>query len=296
MGKSNSNSSVSEDRIEKSPTEVEIGNATDHEEVNEKKTLRYIDFRMLPILACTYAFSLIDRTNLSSARVAGMERALRLDIGARYSIATCMYFVTYIILQIPTNAIVRKIGVRIWITFVVTSWGAVTVGMGFVKHWGLLALCRALIGAFEAGFFPAIVFVITCWYKRHEVQTRIAAFYLSSALIGGFSPILAYGLSLMNGTQGIAGWSWIFIIEGIITLALGLACWFLIPEFPDRNTFLTQAQTAFVLRRVEEDRGDSVPDEITLRKMLHHMKDWKLWAFGEFHHAELRVQDLHDES
>ena len=71
------------------------------------------------------------------------------------------------------------------------------------------------------------------------------------------------------------------IIEGVVTVALGLACWFLIPEFPDRNTFLTKAQTAFVLKRVEDDRGDSVPDEITPRKMLHHMGDWKLWAFGE---------------
>ncbi|KAL0566734.1 hypothetical protein V5O48_015272, partial [Marasmius crinis-equi] len=300
MGKTNSNSSISEDvKHEQSPGEAEIGmNSVGYEEVDERRTLRYIDFRILPILASTYAFSLIDRTNLSTARVAGMGTALQLNVGARYSIVTCIYFVTYIILQFPTNAVVRRVGVRIWITFVVIAWGAATLGMGFVKSWSTLALCRALIGAFEAGFFPAIVFIIACWYRssfficvvdllaklRTHAGTKDTrfrkAFYLSSALIGGFSPILAYGLSLMNGTQGIAGWSWIFIIEGVITLGLGIACWFLIPEFPDRNTFLTKAQTAFVLRRIEEDRGDSVPDEITLRKVTHHAKDWTIWVYG----------------
>ncbi|KAF9268567.1 MFS general substrate transporter [Marasmius fiardii PR-910] len=235
---------------------------------------------MLPILAIIYAFALIDRINLGSARVAGMGPDLQLQVGERYSIATCLYFVPYILLQIPGNAMLRMVGVRNWITFIVVGWGAVQLGMAFVKHWGLLTLCRVLLGVFEAGFFPAMVYIISTWYKRHEVQKRLAAFYLMSITISGFSPILAYALSLLNGRGGIHGWSWIFIIEGSVTIALGILGFFLIPDFPDRNTFLSRAQTAFILKRVEEDRGDSKPDEITTQKIFHHLGDWTLWVYG----------------
>ncbi|KAL0578919.1 hypothetical protein V5O48_003067 [Marasmius crinis-equi] len=279
------NSSTSDVEKREATVHVEPGDVTslfreDIEGVNERRTMMFIDFRMLPILALIYSFALIDRVNLSSARVAGMGAALNLQVGERYSIANCLYFVPYILLQIPGNAMLRKVGVRIWLAFIVVAWGAVQLGMGFVEHWGLLTLCRVLLGAFEAGFFPALVFIISTWYKRHEVQKRLAAFYLLSITISGFSPILAYGLSKLDGKQGIAGWSWIFIIEGTVTMFLGLGGYFLIPDFPDRNTFLTRAQTAFVLKRVEEDRGDAVPDEITLRKVLHHLSDWTIWVYG----------------
>ncbi|KAF9255200.1 MFS general substrate transporter [Marasmius fiardii PR-910] len=250
------------------------------EAVDERKTLRFVDFRILPLLGVIYAFALIDRINLGSARVAGMGTDLQLQIGDRYSIASCLYFVPYIPLQIPGNAMLRMVGVRNWVTFIVLGWGAVQLGMAFVKHWGLLTLCRTLLGAFEAGFLPAMVFVISTWYKRHEVHKRLAVFDLIAVTISGFSPILAYAFSLLNGKRGIAGWSWIFIIEGAITIALGFLAFFYIPDFPDRNTFLSKAQTAFILRRIEQDCGDSRPDEITTRKILHHLGDWTIWAYG----------------
>ncbi|KAG7086174.1 hypothetical protein E1B28_002133 [Marasmius oreades] len=249
-------------------------------EVNDRATMRYVDFRVLPILALTYAFSLIDRVNLGSAMVAGMAGDLQMLVGNRYSIVTVVYFIPYILLQIPGNAILRAVGVRYCMTFVIVVWGAVTIGMGFTKHWEAFAVCRVLISALEAVFFPGMVFIISTWYKRHEVQKRLAAFCLTSALIGGFSPLLAYSLSLMDGKANVAGWAWIFIMEGIITVVLGLLCYLFVPEFPDRNRFLSKAQTAFVLKRIEDDRGDSTPDEITARKVLHHCKDWRIWMYG----------------
>ncbi|KAL0572339.1 hypothetical protein V5O48_009629 [Marasmius crinis-equi] len=212
-----SNSSLSEGKNEK---DFDVGGDLKHfdsgyEKVDEQKTLRYIDFRIIPILAVIYAFSIIDQVNLATARVAGMGTDLNLNVGSRYSIVSCIYFVPLILL-----------------------------------------------------------------YKRHEVQKRIAGFYLTSALIGGFSSVLSYALSQLDGRQGIAGWSWIFIIEGTITVGLGILGFLIIPDFPDRNNFLSEAQTAFVLRRIEEDRGDSVPDEVTAQKVLHHLSDWTLWVYG----------------
>ncbi|KAF9265660.1 MFS general substrate transporter [Marasmius fiardii PR-910] len=108
----------------------------------------------------------------------------------------------------------------------------------------------------------------------------IAGFYLSSSIISGFGSTLAYALSLLDGKRNIAGWSWIFIVEGAITIALGALAYFVIPDFPDRNTFLTKAQTVFVLKRIKEDRGDSIPDDMTARKVLHHLRDWTIWMYG----------------
>ncbi|KAF8891797.1 major facilitator superfamily domain-containing protein [Infundibulicybe gibba] len=246
----------------------------------EGRTMRFIDFRILPLLALLYSFALIDRINLGAARTAGMGADLKLNIGARFSIATCLYFVPYILFQLPGTLVLRKLGVRNCLTGCVVGWGAVQFGMGFVPTWGYLALCRILLGVFEAAFFPALIFIISTWYRRHEVQKRLAIFYLISITIGGFSPILAYLFSLLNGRQGIAGWSWIFIIEGAITVFLGCLCFFFVPDFPDKNTFLTAEQTAMVLKRIEDDRGDSVPDKVTFRKVLTHLSDWTLWAYG----------------
>ena len=246
----------------------------------EKKTIRQVDWRMLPLLGVLYAISLIDRTNTGIARTAGMEQELRLDIGERYSIALCMYFVPYILFQLPSNLLLRRLGVRNWITFLVVAWGAAELGMGFVTNWQGLTACRALLGLFEAGYFPAMVFVITTWYKRHETQSRLSIFYVSSLFITGFSPILAYGLTQMHGLGGQSGWRWIFIMEGIMTILGGIAAWLFLPDFPDKNKFLTEEQTRMVLERIEKDRGDATPDEITKEKVIKHSADWTSWAYG----------------
>ncbi|KAG5651625.1 hypothetical protein H0H81_008002 [Sphagnurus paluster] len=233
----------------------------------EHKTMRKIDLRLLPLLGMLYALALIDRTNLGVARIAGMDRDLKLSIGYRYSIVSALYFIPYIIFQLPSNIFLRQLGVCGWLTFCVLAWGAVQLAMGFVPNWELLGLCRVLLGLFEAGFFPAMVFIITTWYTRHEVQKRLAAFYVVSIFTGGFSAIFAYVLSLLGGKQGIPGWAWIFIIEGAITILFGIIAWFYISDFPDQNTFLSQEETAFILERVERDRGDSIPDELTKKKL-----------------------------
>ncbi|PPQ64941.1 hypothetical protein CVT26_015661 [Gymnopilus dilepis] len=245
-----------------------------------KATIRKVDWRVLPLLGTLSALSLIDRSNLGLARTVGMDHDLHLNIGSRYSVVSCIYFVPYIVLQLPSNLFLRRLGGTHWLSFLVVAWGAVQLAMGFVPTWGVLALCRVLLGTFEAGFFPALVYIITTWYTRHEVQKRLAAFYVVSIFIGGFSAIFAYVLSLLHGQLGIAGWAWIFIVEGVITIAFGIIGWFCLPGFPDQNTFLSPEQTSFVLQLVEKDRGDSVPDVLTKEKLVQHLLDWKLWAFG----------------
>ncbi|KAF9268568.1 MFS general substrate transporter [Marasmius fiardii PR-910] len=254
-------------------------------EALERRLVRRIDMRILPLFALLYSLALIDRTNLGVARIAGMGKDLGLTVGNRYSIVSCLYFVPYTLLELPSNVVLRFFGCRKLLSVCVVSWGIVQLAMGFVPSWKYLAACRVLLGSdirFQAGFFPALVFNISTWYKRHEVQKRrvLAAFYLVSILAGGFSAIFAYALSLLSGIGGLAGWSWIFVIEGGITILFGIIGWFYLPDFPESNTFLTHEETSIVLNRIEEDRGDSMSDSVTTAKVFQHLSDWKVWIFG----------------
>lgn len=132
----------------------------------------------------------------------------------------------------------------------------------------------------QAGFFPALAYIITTWYKRHEVQKRLAVFYLTSTVIGGFSSILAFAIAKLAGKANLNGWQWIFLILGIITIILGILTWFFVVDFPEKNIFLTPDQTKMILDRVQADRGDSLPDKLTGRKLLKHLSDPFLWSYG----------------
>ncbi|KAF5359980.1 hypothetical protein D9758_007596 [Tetrapyrgos nigripes] len=265
---------------------LEKGSGSGHEEVEadseayERKIVRLIDRRMLPVLGLLYSIALIDRNNLALSRTAGMEEDLQIAVGYRYSIISLLFFIPYTLLELPSNLLLRQFGVRNCLTFYIAAWGAVQLGMAFVKSWQQLAGCRVLLGALEAGFFPAMTFIITTWYKRHEVQGRLTFFYVSAAVLGACSPILSYCMTLLKGRANLNGWQWIFLIEGILTGILAIVTWFFVIEFPDKNKFLTPEQTQFILQRLQKDRGDALPDELTTRKVLHHLGDWIIWAHG----------------
>ncbi|CAD6946756.1 unnamed protein product [Tilletia laevis] len=247
-----------------------------------RKTMRRVDFRLVPILALAYAISLIDRTNISLARSAGMNTELQLSVGNRYSVAVIAFFPPYIALELLSQMGLRKFGAARWLGAAVLLWGIVMIGMGFVKTWEQLTATRALLGIFEAALFPGAAFLLSCWYLRSEVQVRLTYFYLLAVVASGFASIIAYGLSLLNGREGISGWRWIFIIEGVATCFIGLLAWWLIVDFPHKATFLKPEEKAMVLSRIERERADATPDALTWAKVGGYACDIKLWLYAAF--------------
>ncbi|GAC77175.1 permease of the major facilitator superfamily [Moesziomyces antarcticus T-34] len=254
------------------------------DEAEVKRVRRKVDRRLLPILGALYSIALIDRTNLSAARIAGAGVELKLTAGTNYSVPLLMFFVPYILLEMPSNLLLRKIGAAKQLSFIAFCWGVVMIGQGFVHSWQMLTLTRALIGAFEAGFFPACVWLISTWYVRRESQVRMSAFYLISVGISGFSNIIAYGMSLIKvSDRTFRGWRWIFIIEGLLTVVLAFVAYFLILDFPDKAAekgFLTIQERDMILTRIERDRGDSKPDALTWAKAGKYALDIKCWLYG----------------
>jgi MFS family permease len=185
-----------------------------------------------------------DRTNLGIAAVAGMSVDLKL-IGERYSIIVLVFFLTYVFLQPPATVVLRKAGPRVFLPVICILWGITMIFFGFVKSWEQMIPLRLVLGIFEAGFFPGCAYLLSCWYPRYELQKRNAVFYLIGSMSSAFSGIMAYGFWQMNGLgnlgkdygqhygptkahphaasgimSGIAGWRWIFIMQGLITVVV----------------------------------------------------------------------------
>ncbi|KAF2868716.1 major facilitator superfamily domain-containing protein [Massariosphaeria phaeospora] len=254
----------------------------------QKKILRRVDRRLVVTVGVLYCISLMDRTNLSSAAIAGMTLELKLDSlygsVSRYSVVTLVFFTTYIVFQPPSTVIVRKIGPRIHLAAITTAWGAVMLGMGFVKSWQALAGLRVILGVLEAGFFPSCVYLLSTWYTRFEVGKRYSVFYVLGSLASGCAGILAYGLMQMHGLQGKAGWRWIFIIEGVLTMVLGVAGYWFLVDFPDKAhmswNFLNEREGKFIIDRVQKDRGDANPEPFSAAKFFRAGRDIKIWGYA----------------
>ncbi|KAF2646791.1 MFS general substrate transporter [Massarina eburnea CBS 473.64] len=252
----------------------------------EAKVVRKLDWRLIPILGLLYSVAGLDRVNLSNARVAGMNTDLHFNIGDRYSIALLVFFVTYLLFELPTTLLLRPIGPKYLLNGLAVAWGVVMLGMGFVKDWRVIVVCRMLIGVFEAGYLPCCMFLLATWYQRFEVQTRMSWWYLVNLFVSAFGNILAFAIVRLDGVHGIEGWRWIFIVEGAATIGIAIIGYFLVLGFPDTmlatNNLqgFTQEELQIILDRIDRDRGDSHADKLTKAKFLTHVANWELWVYG----------------
>ncbi|KAK3321595.1 general substrate transporter [Apodospora peruviana] len=254
---------------------------------DHKRIIRHVDRRLVLTVGAMYCVSLMDRTNLGAANIAGMSLDLQLAADPstdRYSIISLVFFTTYIVFQPPSTVLVRKIGPRLHLAVITILWGSCMIGMGFVKNWTAMAGLRILLGILEAGFFPSCVYLLSTWYTRYEVGKRNSVFYMVGCVASAFAGILAYGIMQMRGLAGLNGWRWIFIIEGILTVLLGIAGYWLLVDFPDsmRQTwaFLGERERDWICARVHADRGDVKAQPFSMKKYLGAGMDPKIWAYA----------------
>jgi MFS family permease len=249
-----------------------------------KKIIHRIDRRLITTVGLMYCISLMDRTNLSVAAIAGMNVDLALTAHFRYNIVTVVFFATYVVFQFPSTIVIRYLGPRNHLAGITLAWGVVMIGMGFVKNFGQLAALRVILGILEAGFFPGSVYLLSTWYSRYDMHKRYSVFYFIGSMASALAGILAFGLSQMKGLQGLNGWRWIFIIEGVLTCVIAIMGYFLLVGFPDdkhRNwRFLNDRETELIIARVNKDRGDAHTEKFNLKKFLGAASDMKIWGFA----------------
>ncbi|KAK2743950.1 hypothetical protein FQN55_006999 [Onygenales sp. PD_40] len=273
----------------------------------QKRIIRRIDIRLVSMLGFLYAISLMDRNNTGIAQIAGMSVDLNMAIGNRYSIVVLIFFVPYVIFQPPSTALLRKIGPKTFLSVTTLIWGLSTIASGFVKTWTDLIPLRIVLGICEAGFFPGCAYLLSCWYPRYDLQKRNAAFYLIGTTLSAFTGILAFGFSQLDGNgsgptwwgritspagdkdvvhgEGVAGWRWIFILQGVLTCVVAVATYLFTLGFPDIpekvwGFSMTEKENAFVVARLELDRKDTAPTRFRIGEYLAHALDLKIWGFA----------------
>ncbi|KAI0122798.1 MFS general substrate transporter [Daldinia grandis] len=245
----------------------------------ERRLLRKIDFHVWPILFVIYMMSFLDRINISNARIQGMTEELDL-YGNKFNIALFVYFIPYILLEVPSNMVLRKLRPHYYIPFLMLSWAIVNMCMGFVSTYEGLVVLRFFLGTFEAGVMPAIIYLTSMYYKRHEFQTRISFFFCSTVVGGAFGGLLAYAIANLDGHNGIAGWRWIFIIEGAATAVVAIVSVFFIVDWPEQCRFLTPEEKHQLELRLADDGVGAMARMDTLNAYAYRriLTDWKVWA------------------
>lgn len=228
----------------------DIDNLSDEEHAALEKSLKKkLDWQIVPLCLMLYLLSFLDRTNIGQARLNGLEQDLNMSKDGRdYRIALTVLYVPYIVFEIPSNLLVKKIGPARWIPLLVASWGLVSTLQGIVTSKTGLYINRAFLGFSEAGILPAIALYLTFFYKREELGLRQALYFSGASLSGTFGGLLATAIGLIK--HPLAGWNWIFIIEGIFTIFFGILCWFILPNDISKLWWVTPQERKLAYARM----------------------------------------------
>ncbi|CAG8179825.1 unnamed protein product [Penicillium salamii] len=282
-----------EDAIEKSPYSAESkmnGISADaegsslgppsFEGVDEAAVLRKMDIRLIPMLSMLYLLAFLDRGNIGNAKIEGLVDDLHMT-GPQYNWTLTVFFFTYCVFELPSNLLLKKLRPSRWLPLIMVAWGIVMTLMGVVKDYGGLLATRLFLGV--AGLYPGVAYYITLWYPRHRAQFRQAMFFSAASVAGAFSGLLAYAIAKMDGVGGYAGWRWIFILEGLLTVFVALVAPFSIHDSPETATFLTEKERQFVIHSLRiQNSSDShemvvKDDKFQWRYVYDAFTDWQIW-------------------
>jgi ACS family tartrate transporter-like MFS transporter len=223
----------------------------------ERATMRTVTLRLVPFLMVCYFFALLDRVNVGFAGLQ-MNRDLGLT-PAVFGLGASLFFVSYFLVEVPSNLALQKYGARRWIARIMITWGLISGLMALVVGPYSFYGMRLLLGAAEAGFFPGVVLYLTYWFPN-EYRGRIVAVFMTSIPVASFlgSPLSALLLE-MNGVAGLKGWQWLFILEGVPTVLLGAACLFVLTDRPGQARWLSADQRAWLTERLESESARKKP-------------------------------------
>ncbi|KAJ5574034.1 uncharacterized protein N7459_008461 [Penicillium hispanicum] len=260
------------------PPEYELPQLTT---TTERRLMAKIDWHVLPCLCVLYLLAFLDRVNVSNAALLGLKEDLHITEGTKYNTALTIFFVPYIVFEIPSNILLKRFKPHVWLSICMFGFGLVMVCQGLVQNWGGLMATRFLLGMFETGMFPGCFYLMGMWYKRSEAQKRFSFFFSSTTLAGAFGGLLAYGISQMEGVRGYKGWRWVFIIEGLLTCVVAFICFFFLSDFPEEVKWLNDEEREFVRAKLAKDVGKSAHHvRQGWREVLAVFKDYKVIVGG----------------
>lgn len=244
----------------------------------ERKVFRKVTLRLIPFLGLLYFVNILDRVNIGFARLKMLDD-LKMGEGA-YALGAGVFAIGYCALEVPSNLILRRVGARRWIARILVSWGLISSAMMFAGGaWGF-GLLRFLLGCAEAGFFPGVVFYISCWFPARRRARAVAWLMAASPLVwmlGG--PLTGALLQYLDRWAGLAGWQWVFLLEGLPAVALGAVTLVYLTDRPEEAGWLTPEERAWLAGTLaREERGHD--HGLSLRRAAADRRVWRLVALA----------------
>jgi D-galactonate transporter len=234
--------------------------------------------RLIPFVFVLYIVAYLDRINVGFAALQ-MNAALGLSASA-YGLGAGIFFVSYTLFEVPSNVVLARIGARLWIARIMITWGLVSSGMMLVQGPASFFVMRFLLGAAEAGFFPGVIFYLTQWFPARERARTIAAFMtatLAAGIVGG--PISGALLSL-NGAGGLAGWQWLFLLEGLPAIVLGVVVLFYMTEHPEDARWLSDAERAALVEALRRDAAEGASGPTIISGVGAAFASGRIWLLA----------------
>lgn len=255
------------------------------EELKElEKRIRWkVDLRLCTIAGILCSLNLLDSGILSSASVTSMLSDLDLQ-GTRYSVSIFIFTIASVVFQLPSTVAVRWVGPRVWFSAITTCFGLITLCTAFIQTWQQLIALRVLLGIAMSGIYPGLTYLISTWYTRREQQLRFAFLQSGEVTVLATGNIVNYALNLLDGRAGLAGWRWMYLVQGLTTCVIGALTFWWMVDFPEKASesfyFLSDTEVRVAVRRIQIDRGDVEPEPFSWRKIGVHFLDPKLYGFA----------------
>lgn len=247
--------------------------------------LRQLNAKIIPFIIICYFVANLDKTNIS---IAALQMNADLGLSASmYGLGVGMFYISYIIFEIPSNIIMTKVGARVWIARIMITWGIVSAGMSLVQTPTQLYVMRFLLGMAEAGFTPGIIYYISCWFPKSNRARAMSFFYMGSVMASIIGLPISGTILNMHGIADIAGWRWLFAIEGIPAIVLGILVLWRLPQSPDHAAWLSSEQKGWLKAQLERDnagvevgKNHSWLSALKNKTVLLLSLVWFLQAFG----------------
>ena len=234
---------------------------------------RRVSWRLMPFLFLCYVAAYLDRVNVGFAKLQ-MLSDLRFS-DTVYGIGAGIFFVGYFLFEVPSNLLMTRTGARIWIARIMISWGAISSAMMFVDSVASFYVLRFLLGAAEAGFFPGIILYLTYWYPAHR-RARMVALFMSGVAVAGVvgGPLSGWIMKTFAGLHGLSGWQWLFLLEGVPSVLLGVWTLFYLDDGIRPAKWLSEGDKQMLEQAIAEDGKQQ--QHMPLAQMFSNGKVWLL--------------------
>jgi ACS family tartrate transporter-like MFS transporter len=238
--------------------------------------LRKATWRLIPLIAIGYAIAYMDRVNISFA---ALQMNADLHFSNRvYGFGAGFFFLSYAACEVPSNLLLYRFGARRWLARIMVTWGAIALGMMFVRTPVQFYVVRFLLGMAEAGFFPGAIFYLTQWFPSEMRARTVTRFYVSSPIVSIFMGVVAGGLLNLRGKWALAGWQWLFMVEALPAIAMGAVFYFCLPDGPADAAWLTEPERDAISDGLEQ-KADAQHESEAVGTAL---RDGRVWLLGTF--------------